>query len=260
MDYESYLDLKPLLACQHPLTTEHDELLFITVHQATELWMKLTIHELRAVVEHVRRDDLSPAFKMLARVARIQTHLTQAWATLATMTPADYLRFRGALGSSSGLQSYQYRLIEFLLGAKDRAKAEIYRNRPDEYELLRSALGAPSLYDEALRLLARRGFDLPAYALDRADWPAPYEADPAVETAWLAIYRDVERYWDLYELAEKLVDLEYHLQQWRFAHLKTVERIIGFRRGTGGTGGASYLAGRLEFGFFPELFTLRTRM
>jgi tryptophan 2,3-dioxygenase len=259
MNYDDYLQLTPLLACQQPLTAEHDELLFVIIHQTTELWMKLTIHELRAVVAHVHADDLSPAFKMLARVGRIQSHLTEAWETLATMTPADYLRFRDALGSSSGLQSYQYRWIEFLLGAKDAAKAEIYREQPDEYAILSESLQAPSLYDETLQLLARRGFAIPEAALER-DWSKAYEASPAVEAAWLVIYHDVGTYWDLYELAEKLVDLEYRFQQWRFAHLKTVERIIGFRRGTGGTAGASYLAGRLERGFFPELFSLRTEM
>jgi tryptophan 2,3-dioxygenase len=180
---------------------------------------------------------------MLARVGRIQSHLTEAWETLATMTPADYLRFRDALGSSSGLQSFQYRLIEFVLGAKDAAKIQIYRDEPEHFAELEAMLHAPSLYDETLQLLQRRGF-----------------ADPRVEAVWLEIYRDITKYWDLYELAEKLVDLEYRFQQWRFAHLKTVERIIGFRRGTGGTAGASYLAGRLERGFFPELFSLRTEM
>jgi tryptophan 2,3-dioxygenase len=260
LNYDDYLQLMPLLACQQPLTQEHDELLFVIIHQTTELWMKLTIHELRAVVQHVHDDDLSPAFKMLARVSRIQSHLTQAWETLATMTPADYLRFRDALGSSSGLQSYQYRIIEFLLGAKDAAKLAIYRDEPEQYAELRETLHAPSLYDETLQLLQRRGFAIPETSAHRADWTLPYQADPRVEAAWLVIYHDVEQYWDLYELAEKLVDLEYRFQQWRFAHLKTVERIIGFRRGTGGTAGASYLAGRLERGFFPELFSLRTEM
>ena len=260
MNYDEYLQLTPLLACQQPLTQEHDELLFVIIHQTTELWMKLTIHELRAVVQHVHDDDLSPAFKMLARVSRIQSHLTQAWETLATMTPADYLRFRDALGSSSGLQSHQYRSIEFLLGAKDKAKAEIYRNEPAHYAELQALLRAPSLYDETLQLLRRRGFAIPESSTQRADWTVPYVAEPLVEAAWLTVYHDVEQYWDLYELAEKLVDLEYRFQQWRFAHLKTVERVIGFRRGTGGTSGAAYLAGALERGFFPELFSLRTAM
>ncbi len=260
MNYDDYLQLTPLLACQKPLTTEHDELLFVIIHQTTELWMKLTLHELRAVVQHVHDDDLSPAFKMLARVGRIQSHLTEAWETLATMTPADYLRFRDALGSSSGLQSFQYRLIEFVLGAKDAAKIQIYRDEPEHFAELETMLHAPSLYDETLQLLQRRGFNIPDSSAHRADWTQPYVADPRVEAVWLEIYRDITKYWDLYELAEKLVDLEYRFQQWRFAHLKTVERIIGFRRGTGGTAGASYLAGRLERGFFPELFSLRTEM
>jgi tryptophan 2,3-dioxygenase len=258
--YDEYLQLTPLLACQKPLTQEHDELLFVIIHQTTELWMKLTLHELRAVMRHVHDDDLSPAFKMLARVGRIQSHLTEAWETLATMTPADYLRFRDALGSSSGLESHQYRLIEFLLGAKDAPKVEIYRNVPARYAELNAALGAPSLYDETLQLLQRRGFAIPDESAQRPDWSLPYVADKRVEAVWLEIYHDVERYWDLYELAEKLVDLEYRFQQWRFAHLKTVERIIGFRRGTGGTAGAAYLAGALERTFFPELFSLRTEM
>jgi tryptophan 2,3-dioxygenase len=259
MDYSAYLQLPELLALQKPLSDEHDELLFVVIHQTTELWMKLCLHELRAVVRHVHAGDLPPAFKMLARIGRIQSHLTEAWETLATMTPADYLRFRHTLGTASGLQSHQYRLIEFLLGAKDSAMLELHRTEPANYAELAAALQAPSLYDETLQLLARRGFAVPATATAR-DWSRPYVADPAVEAIWLTIYHDVERYWDLYELAEKLVDVEYRFQKWRFAHLKTVERVIGFRRGTGGTAGAAYLAKRLEKGFFPELFSLRTEM
>lgn len=258
MNYSEYLQLPELLACQRLRSDEHDELLFVVIHQTTELWMKLCLHELRAVMRHVHGDDLPPAFKMLARIGRIQTHLTEAWETLATMTPADYLRFRHTLGSASGLQSHQYRLIEFLLGAKDDALLELHRKTP-EYAELAEAFEAPSLYDETLQLLARRGFDIPPGRTAR-DWRLPYVADDGVEAAWLTIYHDVERYWDLYELAEKLVDVEYRFQKWRFAHLKTVERVIGFRRGTGGTAGAAYLATRLEKGFFPELFTLRTHM
>lgn len=260
MTYDEYLNLTPLLACSQPLTQEHDELLFVIIHQTTELWMKLTLHELRAVIAHVHDDDLSPAFKMLARVGRIQSNMTEAWETLATMTPADYLRFRGSLGSSSGLQSYQYRTVEFLLGAKDPAKLEIYRSDPATYAELKAALIAPSLYDETLQLLRRRGFALPDAVVTRDDWTQPYASNPAVEEAWLAIYRDIETYWDLYELAEKLVDLEYRFQKWRFSHLKTVERIIGFKRGTGGTEGAAYLTRALSRSFFPELFSLRTEM
>jgi tryptophan 2,3-dioxygenase len=258
MNYSEYLQLPELLACQRLRSDEHDELLFVIIHQTTELWMKLCIHELRAVVQHVHAYDLPPAFKMLARVGRIQSHLTEAWETLATMTPADYLKFRHTLGTASGLQSYQYRLIEFLLGAKDAAMLELQRGTP-EYDELAAALGTPSLYDETLQLLARRGFAIPSEVTAR-DWSRPYVANAAVEAAWLTIYHDVERYWDLYELAEKLVDVEYRFQKWRYAHLKTVERVIGFRRGTGGTAGAAYLATRLEKGFFPELFTLRTEM
>jgi tryptophan 2,3-dioxygenase len=259
MSYSEYLHLPELLALQKPLSEEHDELLFVVIHQTTELWMKLCIHELRAVVQRVHDGDLPPAFKMLSRIGRIQSHLTEAWETLATMTPADYLRFRDTLGTASGLQSHQYRLIEFLLGAKDPAMPELHRGNPADYAELSAALNAPSLYDETLQLLARRGFAIPANVTER-DWTRPYVADPAVEAAWLTIYHEVERYWDLYELAEKLVDVEYRFQKWRFAHLKTVERVIGFRRGTGGTAGAAYLAKRLEKSFFPELFTLRTEM
>jgi tryptophan 2,3-dioxygenase len=259
MNYSEYLQLPELLACQRPLSDEHDELLFVIIHQTTELWMKLCIHELRAVVQHVHDDDLSPAFKMLSRIGRIQSHLTEAWETLATMTPADYLRFRHTLGTASGLQSHQYRLIEFLLGAKDPAMLELHRGEPANYAELAAALQAPSLYDETLQLLARRGFAIPAAVTER-DWTRPYVPSPEVEAVWLTIYHDIERYWDLYELAEKLVDVEYRFQKWRFAHLKTVERVIGFRRGTGGTAGAAYLATRLEKSFFPELFSLRTEM
>ena len=260
MNYDEYLQLTPLLDCQKPLTAEHDELLFVIIHQTTELWMKLCIHELRAVVQHVHDDDLPPAFKMLARVGRVQSHLTEAWETLATMTPADYLRFRDALGSSSGLQSHQYRFIEFLLGAKDVNKLAIYKPEPQQYAELEAALHAPSLYDETLLLLARRGFAVPASAVERTDWSIRHVPDPAIEAIWLEIYHDIDRYWDLYELAEKLVDLEYRFQKWRFSHLKTVERVIGFRRGTGGTAGAAYLSRALESSFFPELFSLRTEM
>lgn len=258
MKYDEYLRLDALLACQQPRSDEHDELLFVIIHQTTELWMKLCIHELRAVMRHVHDDDLPPAFKMLSRVGRVQSHLTEAWETLATMTPADYLRFRHTLGTASGLQSHQYRLIEFLLGAKDPAMLEMHRGEA-AYAELAEASAAPSLYDETLQLLSRRGFTIPATVTAR-DWNLPYVADPAVEAAWLIVYHDVERYWDLYELAEKLVDLEYRFQKWRYAHLKTVERVIGFRRGTGGTAGAAYLATRLEKSFFPELFSLRTEM
>jgi tryptophan 2,3-dioxygenase len=257
MGYGDYLHLGSLLACQTPLSPEHDELLFIVIHQSTELWMKLCLHEIEAAARHIRDDDLEPALKMMARVGRIQAQMIQSWEILSTMTPADYSSFRGYLGSSSGFQSHQYRQLEFLLGAKNAKVIEVFRSDPPIFERLDAALRRPSLYDETLRLMAKRGLAIPADHLDR-DFSQPYVADPAVEAAWLAVYRDVESWWDIYELAEKLVDLEYRFQQWRFAHMKTVERIIGYKRGTGGSAGVSYLVKALDRTFFPELLSLRT--
>jgi len=257
MSYGEYLQLGKVLDAQRPLSGQHDEMLFIVIHQASELWLKLCLHELLATREQVRRDDLEPAFKMLARVARTQAQMIQSWDVLGTMTPADYSRFRDALGHSSGFQSWQYRQLEFLLGAKDARMIEVHAADEAAYRLLTRTLEEPSLYDECLRLLHRRGFDIPPGRLER-DFREPYEADPAVERAWLEVYRGSSRHWDLYELAEKLVDLEYRLQQWRFGHLKTVERIIGFKRGTGGSAGVPYLEHVLKKGFFPELVTVRT--
>ena len=259
LDYGGYLQLDTLLSAQLPLTGEHDEMLFVVIHQSTELWLKLCLHEVRAAAERIGADDLRSAFKMLSRVARIQQHMIQAWEILATMTPADYARFRDSLGQSSGFQSYQYRMLEFLLGAKDPRMLEPHRGDPDRFAALEAALRAPSLYDLAIAALARRGFDMPKPSLDR-DWSAPYVADSRVEAAWIAVYRDADRWWDLYELGEKLVDLEYRLQQWRFTHMKTVERIIGFKRGTGDSDGVSYLVKALDRKLFPELLTLRTTM
>jgi len=257
MSYGQYLQLDKVLSAQKPLSGQHDEMLFIVIHQASELWMKLCLHELAATRAQIRADDLEPAFKMLSRVARAQAQLIQSWDVLGTMTPADYMRFRDSLGQSSGFQSWQYRLLEFLLGNKDARLIEVHASDPPVHALLGRELATPSLYDEALRLLKRRGFDIPPERVER-DWTKSYEAHPAVEAAWLAIYRDSNAHWDLYELAEKLVDLEYRLQQWRFAHLKTVERIIGFKRGTGGSAGVGYLEHVLKRGFFPELISLRT--
>ena len=199
----------------------------------------------------------SPAFKMMSRVARIQAQLIQSWEILATMTPSDYSRFRAHLGSSSGFQSHQYRLLEYVLGAKNGAFNRLHEATPDVHAVMIEALNQPSLYDESLRLLARRGLPVPQDRVER-DWSQPYAASSAVEAAWLIVYRDVDRYWDLYELGEKLVDLEYRFQQWRFVHMKTVERIIGYKMGTGGSAGVSYLAKVLEKSFFPELLSLRT--
>jgi tryptophan 2,3-dioxygenase len=259
MAYGDYLELDQLLSAQKPLSAEHDELLFIVVHQASELWMRLSLHELGAARRQIRDDDLGPAFKMIARVSRIQGQLIQSWDVLATMTPTEYARIRPSLGQSSGFQSYQYRELEFLLGAKNVAALTTYEASPDIHARLFSACREPSLYDEALRLLARRGLRVPAWVLER-DWTQAYASDPQVEEAWLEIYRDPAKWWDLYELAEKLVDLEFRFQQWRFAHLKTVERIIGFKTGTGGSSGVSYLGRALDNSFFPELISLRTKL
>jgi tryptophan 2,3-dioxygenase len=257
MSYSQYLQLDKVLTAQKPLSGQHDEMLFIIIHQASELWMKLLLHELLAIRAQVKADDLEPAFKMFARVARAQAQLIQSWDVLGTMTPADYMKFRDSLGQSSGFQSWQYRLIEFMLGNKDERMIAVHADDKPTHALLRQELATPSLYDEAIRMLARRGFDIPKERKER-DWAQPYAAHPAVEAAWLAIYRDSAKHWDLYELAEKLVDLEYRLQQWRYAHMKTVERIIGFKRGTGGSSGVGYLAHVLNKGFFPELISLRT--
>jgi len=257
ISYGQYLALGKLLDCQHPRSDQHDEMLFVVIHQASELWMKLCLHEACAAVAHINRDELRPAFKMLTRVARIQEQLIQAWEVLVTMTPADYASFRPSLGQSSGFQSYQYRELEFLLGNKNAAMIEAHRSHPQNYEHLKKVLNSPSLYDVSLQLLSRRGFDIPSSHLER-DWSQPYVKDARVEKAWTMIYQNTYDYWDLYELAEKLVDMEYNFQKWRFSHMKTVERIIGYKMGTGGTGGVSYLVKALDLQFFPELWSVRT--
>jgi tryptophan 2,3-dioxygenase len=259
LSYSQYLNLDKLLHSQHPLSYQHDEMLFIIIHQVTELWMKLCLHELSATVDCVRRDDLGPTFKMLARVSTIQQQLLQSWDVLATITPYDYSAFRNTLGKSSGFQSPQYRLLEFMIGNKHAETIKVFRTDPQAYAQLERALSAPSLYDEVLRLLSRRGLDVPASAIDR-DFTQPYQASKQVAAAWLSVYHNSVKEWDLYELAERLVDLDYKFQLWRFAHVKTVERIIGQQRGTGGTGGVSYLTKALELKFFPELWTIRTSM
>jgi tryptophan 2,3-dioxygenase len=259
LSYSQYLNLDKLLGAQRPLSYQHDEMLFIVIHQVSELWMKLCLHELNAVVDCVRRDDLGPTFKMLARVSTIQQQLLQSWDVLATITPYDYSAFRNTLGRSSGFQSVQYRMLEFLIGNKNADLIEVFRTDPPAYEQLERALKAPSLYDEVLRLLSRRGLDVPPEAIDR-DFTQPYQASKHVAAAWLSVYHNSVKDWDLYELAERLVDLDYKFQLWRFTHVKTVERIIGYKRGTGGTGGVSYLTKALELKFFPELWTIRTSM
>lgn len=259
LTYGDYLGLDKVLDAQRPLSDEHDEMLFIVIHQAMELWMKLSIHEITAARAHIIADDLDPVFKMLSRVARVQGQMLQSWEVLATMTPADYLKFRGGLGSASGFQSHQYRILEFMLGNKNAKLAEVHRSRPERYEQVIAALEAPSLYDECIRLLGRRGMAIDPACIER-DWRKPYRAHASVEAAWQAVYDDVTHYWDLYDLAEKLVDLEHRFQQWRFAHLTTVERIIGSRTGTGGTTGVSYLKRALDLRFFPELWSVRTTL
>ena len=255
--YASYLDLGRILAAQHPASDAHDELLFIIVHQASELWLKLCLHELTAARAAIESDTLRPAFKMLARVARAQAQLIQSWDVLSTMTPHDYSAIRPHLGASSGFQSAQYRMMEFMLGGRDGKHVRLHRSNADWVERLEAEAARASLYDAAIHLLARRGFAIDDGVLSR-DPAMPYIADASVEAAWAAIYREPNTHWDLYELAEKLVDLEYHFQRWRFGHLKTVERIIGFKRGTGGTVGVPYLEGVLKQAFFPELLSVRT--
>lgn len=259
LTYAGYLSLDKLLDCQHPLTDAHDEMLFLVIHQASELWMKLALHELKAAMREVAGDNLGAAFKMLSRVARIQAQLTHSWSVLATMTPADYLSFRDALGQSSGFQSFQYREIEYALGNKNAALMEVHRKRPERYARLKRTLESPSFYDLCIRLLARRGFAIPMEKLER-DWSQPYVPSEAVEAAWAEVYSAPERHWDLYELAEKLVDLEYEFHMWRYSHMKTVQRIIGFSRGTGGTSGVDFLKKALDLQFFPELWTVRARL
>jgi tryptophan 2,3-dioxygenase len=259
LSYGEYLQLDKILDAQKPLTYEHDEMMFIIVHQSSELWMRLMLHELRGVLECVRRDDLDPSFKMLARVTHVQTQLIATWDVLSTMTPSEYSAFRNALGRSSGFQSVQYRMLEFMLGNKHPQMVDVHKRDPKAHAALQSTLEAPSLYDEVLRLLSRRGYGIPENYLTR-DFTEPYVASKQVAGAWLGVYHNAEKDWDLYELAERLVDLDQKFQLWRCHHLKTVERIIGYKPGTGGTGGVSYLAKALELKFFPELWTIRTSM
>ena len=257
--YGAYLDLERLLSAQHPRSPEHDEMLFIIVHQTSELWMKLALHELRSAIDCIRRDDLAPCFKRLTRIGHVQQQLLHVWDVLATLTPFDYSSFRNQLGRSSGFQSWQYRLLEFMIGNKNGEVLAVHRTDPAAYAVLERALAAPSLYDECLRLLSQRGFEIPEDRLVR-DFALPYVPHKQVTAAWLAVYHSVGTHWDLYELAEKLMDLDHQFQLWRFSHLKTVERIIGYKRGTGGTSGVAYLAKALELRFFPELWTARTSM
>jgi len=257
MSYGDYLQLDQVLNAQHPRSPDHNEMLFIVQHQTSELWMKLMLHELRAAIDHIALDRMAPAFKMLARVSRIMEQLVHAWDVLATMTPPEYSAIRPYLASSSGFQSWQYRCIEFSLGNKNAAMLRPHEHRADLLAHVRAAYEAPSLYDEALRLLARRGLPVPASHVQR-DWTQAYPASDEVEAAWLVVYRDPEAHWDLYQLGEELTDLEDAFRLWRFRHVTTVERVIGFKRGTGGTGGVSYLRKMLDVVLFPEIWKLRT--
>ena len=259
MSYGDYLRLEQILDAQAPLSDAHDEMLFIIQHQTSELWMRLAIHELDAARAALEAGALPPAFKMLARVARIFEQLNSAWDVLRTMTPSEYTSFRAALGQSSGFQSYQYRRIEFIVGNRNRAMLRPHAHRPEVAAALEAELARPSLYDAALRLVARHGIAMPASVLER-DVAEPYAPSPGVQAAWAEVYRAPERHWPLYELAEKLVDFEDYFRRWRFNHVTTVERVIGFKRGTGGTGGVSYLKRMLEVELFPELWHVRTEL
>lgn len=256
--YGGYLKLEQLLAAQQPQTEQHDELLFVILHQTMELWMKQAIHEIGAAQAQIRAGNLVPAYKHLARVSRIQAVMTQAWDILATMTPADYLSFRELLGTSSGFQSAQFRVLEYKLGLKDAAFLRFHPAGGSEYAMLEAALTAPSLYEDTLEQLAKAGFDIPeaAYRSGRAT----HEPNEQVEAAWLAVYRDTTKYWELYQLAEKLVDLDDAMLTWRHKHVLTVERIIGRKRGTGGTDGVGYLQKTLARRAFPELWSVRTKL
>jgi tryptophan 2,3-dioxygenase len=259
MTYAGYLALDQLLTAQHPISDEHDEMLFVVIHQAKELWLKQMLHEVALAQGLVRTGDLVPAYKSLARVSRIQAVMTQSWDILSTMTPADYLRFRSVLGSSSGFQSDQFRRFEAMLGLKDPRFLVFHEDRPHAHAALKAALDAPSLYDDALAQLSKAGVAVPAEVLER-DVSRPYEPSEGVEAAWLQVYREPERWWPLYQLAEKLVDLDDALLTWRHKHVITVERIIGRRRGTGGTEGVGYLTETLSRRCFPELWSLRTKL
>ena len=257
MSYGDYLQLDAILNAQKPLSPDHNEMLFIVQHQTSELWMKLMLHELQAAIGNIRHDELPGAFKMLARVSKIMEQLVHAWDVLATMTPPEYSAIRPYLAQSSGFQSWQYRCIEFAMGNKNAAMLRPHAHRPDLHASVQAAWEAPSLYDECLRLLARRGIDVPTSHTER-DWRQPYAMSKAVERAWLTVYRDPRHHWDLYQLGEELTDLEDAFRLWRFRHLTTVERVIGFKRGTGGTGGISYLRKMLDVVLFPEIWALRT--
>ncbi|MEH7013103.1 tryptophan 2,3-dioxygenase [Neobacillus niacini] len=259
MSYGDYLHLDKILDSQRRLSDHHDEMLFIIIHQASELWMKLIIHELTEAIQYIRQNDLEPSFKILSRVSRIQQQLIQSWSVLSTLTPSEYLEFRDKLGQSSGFQSYQNRMIEFALGNKNAHMLAVYQHQTDLFEKMQEALHKPSIYDAAIHALVARGIPVDDEVLNR-DLSKNYEPNESVEEAWLTVYRNVDQYWDLYELAEKLVDIGNQQQLWRFNHMSTVERIIGHKQGTGGSSGVTYLKRVLDHHFFPELWSLRTKL
>lgn len=261
MTYSGYLHLDQLLSAQQPLSSppHHDELLFIIQHQTSELWFKLAIHEIRAGIEFLKRGELEPCFKVIARVKNIQTQLYNQWAVLSTLTPTEYAQFRGVLGPASGFQSLQYRIVEFLLGAKDKRMLQFHKHKPADLAQLEAAINTPSIYDEFLRYLGRRGLPIPKEVLER-DTTEPLEVNAGVVAAIKMVYDDVERWWDAYEMCEKLVDLDEQFSLWRFRHVKTVERIIGYKTGTGGSSGVPFLRKLVELNFFPELWAVRTEI
>ena len=257
--YGGYLGLDRLLSAQQPRSSHHDEMLFIIQHQTSELWMKLLLHELAAAIGHVKADRLAPCFKILARVKQVQRQLFEQWAVLETLTPSEYALFRNVLGPASGLQSHQFRAIEFMLGNKNARLVDLQKHDPEVEAYLLRLLNSPSLYDEFLRYLARRGMPVPAERVER-DWTAPYQRHPGVTAVLKTIYENTERYWAEYDMCEKLVDVEENFVLWRFRHVKTVERIIGFKKGTGGTAGVPFLRKTLELSLFPELIDVRTEI
>ncbi len=259
MTYSDYLGLDTLLSSQHPLSNHHDEMLFIVVHHVSELWMKLILHELNSAIQDIQTDHFRSSFKKLARVSRIQEQLKSVWDVLSTMTPSEYMEFRNKLGNASGFQSYQNRLIEFALGYKTEYVLKIYEKERELHQILQEAYKAPSIYDVSIHALARAGLPIDADVLNR-DVSITHKSNESVKQAWKTVYKNVEQYWELYELAEELTDIEDLFQQWRFRHMKTVERIIGFKKGTGGSGGVSYLKKVLDQYFFPELWELRTEL
>lgn len=261
LTYASYLALDQILSAQKPLSKpeHHDEMLFIIQHQTSELWMKLVIHELRAAIAHIQRDELEPCFKILARVKHIQAQLFNQWAVLETLTPTEYAQFRAYLGPASGFQSHQYRMIEFLFGNKDAAAIAVFKHTPSLHAELSAMLGAPSLYDEFLRYLSRRGLPVPRECVER-DWSKPYESNAALVPVFTSIYTKPHDRWDAYEMCEKLIDIDQQFALWRFRHMKTVERIIGYKPGTGGSSGVKFLKAVVDTRLFPEIWECRTEI